>query len=103
MTNAIAAIARTKGAPLSIEKIKVGEPRPDEILVRIVASGVCHTDMVVRDQGYAVPLPLILGHEGSGVVEAVGADVKNLKVGDHVALSYAYCGKCEKCLDGRPF
>jgi aryl-alcohol dehydrogenase len=103
MTVARAAIARKKGAPLSIEEVKLGALRPDELLVRIVACGVCHTDMVVRDQGYAVPLPLILGHEGSGVVEAVGSEVTKIAVGDHVALSYAFCGKCEKCTSSQPF
>jgi aryl-alcohol dehydrogenase len=103
MTNALAAVARKKGSSLTIEEVRLGEPRADEILVRIVASGVCHTDMVVRDQGYAVPLPLVLGHEGSGVVDAVGSAVTQLQVGDHVALSYAFCGKCAKCTSGQPF
>ncbi|CUX68753.1 NAD(P)-dependent alcohol dehydrogenase (plasmid) [Agrobacterium tumefaciens] len=103
MKQAYAAVSRAKSQPLILECIGIDEPRSDEILVRIVASGVCHTDMVVRDQGYDVPQPLVLGHEGSGVVEKVGADVKGLQAGDHVALSYAYCGKCEKCLSGTPF
>lgn len=103
MTKATAAITRQKGGPLQIESVEVADPRDDEILVRMVASGVCHTDMVVRDQGYEVPLPLVLGHEGSGIVEKVGKAVKGLKVGDPVALSYAYCGKCEKCTSGQPY
>jgi aryl-alcohol dehydrogenase len=103
MTHARAAISRQKGAPISIEDIEVEDPRDDEILVKIVASGVCHTDMVVRDQGYEVPLPLVLGHEGSGIVEKIGKGVTGLKVGDAVALSYAYCGKCAKCESGQPF
>ena len=103
MQIAKAAIVRFKGKALEIETISLEQPRPDEILVRIIASGVCHTDMVVRDQGYAVPLPLVLGHEGSGIVEAVGSDVKTLQPGDHVALSYAYCGKCKKCTTRQPF
>ncbi|WP_429819305.1 NAD(P)-dependent alcohol dehydrogenase [Ensifer sp. B1-9] len=103
MKEAYAAIARQKSKPLVLECIGIDDPRPDEILVRIVASGVCHTDMVVRDQGYEVPLPLVLGHEGSGVIESVGSDVSGLEPGDHVALSYAFCGKCEKCLSGTPY
>ncbi|PDT07242.1 NAD(P)-dependent alcohol dehydrogenase [Rhizobium sp. M1] len=103
MKQAYAAVSREKAKPLILECIGIEEPRADEILVRIVASGVCHTDLVVRDQGYDVPQPVVLGHEGSGVVEAVGSAVKDLVPGDHVALSYAYCGKCEKCLSGTPF
>ncbi|PDT50116.1 alcohol dehydrogenase [Sinorhizobium fredii] len=103
MKQAYAAISREKSKPLVLECIGIDEPRADEILVRIVASGVCHTDMVVRDQGYEVPLPLVLGHEGSGIVEAVGRDVKGLVQGDHVALSYSYCGKCDKCEAGTPY
>ncbi|KQX43192.1 MULTISPECIES: NAD(P)-dependent alcohol dehydrogenase [unclassified Ensifer] len=103
MKQAYAAISREKSKPLVLECIGIEEPRPDEILVRIVASGVCHTDMVVRDQGYDVPQPVVLGHEGSGVVEAVGCNVKALVPGDHVALSYAYCGTCDKCLAGTPY
>jgi aryl-alcohol dehydrogenase len=103
MQKATAAVTRQKGGPLTIEEIAVEAPRGDEILVRLVASGVCHTDMVVRDQGYEVPLPLVLGHEGSGVVEAIGSEVTGLAPGDHVALSYAFCGTCEKCTTGQPF
>lgn len=103
MKQAYAAISREKSKPLVLECIGIEEPRADEILVRIVASGVCHTDMVVRDQGYDVPQPVVLGHEGAGIVEAVGSGVKGLVPGDHVALSYAYCGKCEKCSSGTPY
>lgn len=103
MKQAYAAISREKSKPLVLECIGIDEPREDEILVRIVASGVCHTDIVVRDQGYDVPQPVVLGHEGSGIVETVGRGVKGLVPGDHVALSYAYCGRCEKCLGGTPY
>jgi aryl-alcohol dehydrogenase len=72
------------------------------VLVRVVACGVCHTDIVVRDQGYASPLPAIFGHEGAGVVEAVGADVTRVAPGDHVVMSYAFCGKCHSCESGHP-
>ena len=97
-----AAVVREKSAPFVIEHLTLEAPRSDEVLVRIVGVGVCHTDMVVRDQGYPVPLPLVLGHEGSGVVEAVGAQVKHLQPGDHVVLSYANCGHCANCLQGLP-
>ena len=65
---ASAAVVRKKGGPFVIEKLRLGEPRDDEVLVRIVATGMCHTDMVVRDQIYPVPQPIVLGHEGAGVV-----------------------------------
>ncbi|MBF8789655.1 NAD(P)-dependent alcohol dehydrogenase [Pseudomonas asiatica] len=97
-----AAVVRDTSAPFVVETLTLDEPRADEILVRVVGAGVCHTDMVVRDQGYPVPLPLVLGHEGSGVVERVGANVKTLQPGDHVVLSYANCGHCSNCLCGAP-
>jgi aryl-alcohol dehydrogenase len=97
-----AAIVREKGGPLRIEQVTLGELRRDEILVRIVATGVCHTDMVVRDQLFASPLPAILGHEGGGVVEAVGEGVTSVAPGDHVIMSYMYCGDCYLCESGHP-
>jgi aryl-alcohol dehydrogenase len=66
-----AAIAREPRAPLSIEIVDLEEPRPDEILVRVVATGICHTDLVVRDGMLPTPLPVVLGHEGAGIVEKV--------------------------------
>lgn len=72
------------------------------MLVRIVATGICHTDLSVRDQLLPMPLPAVLGHEGAGVVEAVGADVTNVVPGDHVVMSYAYCGSCDLCHSGHP-
>ena len=95
-----AAVTRGKGAPFALEKAQIRAPRGDEVLVRIVATGMCHTDMIVRDQYYPVPLPAVLGHEGSGVVEAVGPLVQNLSVGDHVVLTYGYCGHCLSCGGG---
>jgi aryl-alcohol dehydrogenase len=97
-----AAIVREVGKPLVLEQIILGEPRDDEVLVRIVACGVCHTDMVVRDQLIPVPLPAILGHEGGGVVEAVGRNVTSVSPGDHVVMSYMYCGDCYLCDSGHP-
>lgn len=97
-----AAVVREKASPLVIEDVKLDSPRHDEVVVRIVGTGVCHTDMVVRDQGYPVPLPLVLGHEGAGIIEQVGEDVKNLAVGDHVVLAFGYCGVCNACKAGTP-
>jgi aryl-alcohol dehydrogenase len=72
------------------------------VLVRVVATGVCHTDIIIRDQYYPSPLPAVLGHEGSGVVEAVGSDVAGVAVGDHVVMSFMSCGTCRPCQSGHP-
>lgn len=95
-----AAVVRKKGGPFQIETLTLEEPRPDEVLVRIVATGMCHTDMVARDQLYTVPMPVVLGHEGAGVAEQVGASVKKVVPGDHVVLTYMWCGHCKPCLNG---
>jgi aryl-alcohol dehydrogenase len=95
-----AATIRQKGGPFQIENLRLDEPRPDEVLVRVVATGMCHTDMVARDQLYEVPMPIVLGHEGAGVVEQAGDSVKKLVVGDHVVLTYMWCGHCKPCLRG---
>lgn len=73
-----AAVVRRKGGPFVIETLAIEEPRVDEVLVRIVATGMCHTDLVIRDQVYPVPLPIVLGHEGGGVVERVGNAVRKV-------------------------
>jgi aryl-alcohol dehydrogenase len=97
-----AAIVREAGKPLVLETVNLGKPRATEVLIRVVASGVCHTDMVVRDQHYPVPLPVVLGHEGSGIVEEVGEGVTEVVPGDHVVMSYMYCGVCNICQTGHP-
>jgi aryl-alcohol dehydrogenase len=94
-----AAIVREKGS-FELETVIMQPPRPDEVVVRIVATGLCHTDLVVRDQVYAAPLPIVLGHEGAGVVETVGSAVTKVAPGDHVALSFLPCGQCRPCLEG---
>lgn len=86
-----------------MEKIQLDEPREHEVLVRIVASGTCHTDMAARDQQTgATPFPIVLGHEGSGIVERVGSGVTNLQPGDHVVLTFGFCGECHTCQSGKP-
>jgi aryl-alcohol dehydrogenase len=77
-------------------------PAPDEVLVRIVGVGICHTDLSARDGRTPMPLPAVLGHEGAGVVEQVGAAVTDLAPGDHVVLTFGSCGQCRNCLAGRP-
>ncbi|MBM7090889.1 NAD(P)-dependent alcohol dehydrogenase [Streptomyces sp. NPDC012461] len=96
-----AAVVREKGS-FELGPALLGPPRDDEVVVRIVAAGLCHTDLVVRDQVYPVPLPVVLGHEGAGVVEAVGAAVEKVAPGDHVAVSFLPCGRCRPCFDGSP-
>lgn len=102
MTKIRAAVVRSNGGAFKVEDLELGDPRRDEVLVRIAGVGVCHTDMVCRDQYFPVPLPSVFGHEGSGVVERIGADVTKVKVGDHVVLSYGSCGRCANCLTGKP-
>jgi aryl-alcohol dehydrogenase len=97
-----AAVALAKGEPLSIQELILDAPRATEVQVRMVASGVCHTDAIVRDQLYPTPLPAVLGHEGAGIVEAIGDGVTSVEVGDHVLLSFSSCGVCSSCVSGHP-
>src|SRR5258708_13697704 len=97
-----AAVVRGKGAPFAIEQVQIGPPTANEVLVRIVAVGICHTDAIVRDQYYPFPLPGVLGHEGAGIVEEVGANVTNGVPGGHVVLTYMSCGQCRYCERGEP-
>jgi aryl-alcohol dehydrogenase len=97
-----AALVREEKGNFQIEELTLGDLRPDEVLVKIAGAGICHTDLISRDQIYPVPLPCVFGHEGSGTVEAVGADVKKVSVGDHVVLSFQSCGTCRNCLAGQP-
>jgi aryl-alcohol dehydrogenase len=94
---ATAAVLREIGEPLSLEDVQVGPPGEGEIRVKIRAVGICHTDISAAHGVIPLPLPAVLGHEGSGVVEAVGPGVEGLAVGDHVALSFDHCGECPQC------
>ena len=96
-----AAIARAQREPMAIESVNVAAPRDDEVLVRLVASGICHTDIVCRD-AFPVPMPIVLGHEGAGIVETVGSKVSGLKAGDHVIFSFNSCGSCSNCQSHEP-
>lgn len=98
-----AAVFRAHDEPYRIEDVTLGALAADELLVRIVGVGMCHTDMLLRSPAMAAALaPAILGHEGSGVVEAVGSAVTRARVGDHVLLSFDSCGWCRSCLSGAP-
>jgi aryl-alcohol dehydrogenase len=97
-----AAVVREAGQPFRIEELELDEPRAGEVLVKIHSTGVCHTDIGVRNQWLPVPLPLVLGHEGAGVVEAVGPGVTKVEPGDKVLLTFASCHRCRMCLRGDP-
>jgi aryl-alcohol dehydrogenase len=96
-----AAVLRRKGR-LKIESLELEGPRDDEALVRIVASGICHTDIDLCDNWDPAATPVVLGHEGAGVVQQVGKLVKGIGRGDHVVLSYQSCGRCRQCRSGHP-
>ncbi len=95
-----AAVLRPPGGPLKIERLQMEGPRADEVLVRLIASGICHTDIGFCEGGARGPV--VLGHEGAGVVERAGEKVRGVKPGDHVVLSYQSCGHCPACRRGHP-
>jgi S-(hydroxymethyl)glutathione dehydrogenase/alcohol dehydrogenase len=98
-----AAVFRAPKAPLTIEEVEIDEPAPHEVLVRTVASGVCHSDLHYVHGLLPLRPPAILGHEPAGVIEAVGRDVASVAPGDHViACTSLYCGNCAQCIAGRP-
>eukprot|EP01116_Phalansterium_solitarium_P021794 TRINITY_DN6939_c0_g1_i2.p1 TRINITY_DN6939_c0_g1~~TRINITY_DN6939_c0_g1_i2.p1 ORF type:complete len:398 (-),score=112.40 TRINITY_DN6939_c0_g1_i2:1017-2210(-) len=97
-----AAVIREKGGPYIIERLQLDEPREDEVMVKIAAVGYCHTDTASLLGYIPTPLPIVLGHEGAGVVQSVGAKVTSVQPGDHVVMSYTFCGGCKNCLSSRP-
>ncbi|SEE71646.1 aryl-alcohol dehydrogenase [Rhizobiales bacterium GAS188] len=92
-----AAVTRARHAPMSLETLTLEEPRDDEILVKLVATGICHTDIAMRDQAFPVPQPIVLGHEGAGIVERVGKAVRKVVPGDHILMTFNSCGHCPSC------
>ena len=92
-----AAVVRKKFSPFEIDTVELTDPRSDEVLVKIVASGMCHTDLHGRDGYFAIPYPAVFGHEGGGVVAAVGSAVRKVKPGDHVIVAFPFCGECPNC------
>ncbi len=94
-----AAVARAPHTPFEIEALDLEEPREGEILVRVVATGVCHSDIAMRDGALPAPRPAVLGHEGAGIVERVGRGVAKVAPGDHVLMTYNSCGTCLACLN----
>ncbi len=99
-----ASVLFEQGAPLRVEEVDLEGPREGEVLVRMAASGVCHSCLHAADGSWkGVPVPIVLGDEGAGTVESVGAGVRDLEAGDHVILSWApTCGRCHYCVIGRP-
>jgi len=96
-----AAVISEPGGAFSIEQLELSEPNDDEVLVRMVGTGICHTDLAGRDMHLPIPAPpSVFGHEGAGVVERVGSRVTKVKPGDHVVLAWDYCGKCSSCKSG---
>jgi aryl-alcohol dehydrogenase len=97
-----AALSHGADTPFEIAEVDLDEPRADEVLVKLRAVGICHTDLTMRAVWPAELSPAVLGHEGAGIVEAVGADVRAVRPGDHVVLSYRRCGACPQCAAGHP-
>ena len=98
-----AAVVHNLNDPYVIEEVDLAGPKADEVLVKIVASGVCHTDHMMVIGGFAKLHPVVLGHEGSGIVERVGESVKDFAPGDRVSMSFSYCKECYACTTGRPY
>ena len=92
-----AAVARERFGAFGIETVDLDTPRDDELLVEVMASGICQTDLHGRDGYYNTPLPAVFGHEGAGIVRAVGRNVTTFKSGDHVVMAYPWCGECPNC------
>src|SRR5579863_6799324 len=97
-----AAVFEKLFTPLSVTEVEIDAPRAGEVLVKIVASGVCHTDALARDGDMPFPAPGVLGHEGAGVVETVGDGVTSVSPGDKVVIGWPWCGACRNCLEGQP-
>lgn len=97
-----AAVTRAAHAPMSFEDLELDDPRDAEVRVSVVATGVCHTDVGMRDSASRAPKPIVLGHEGAGVVESIGRAVTKVKPGDHVVMTFNSCGACRTCRQGEP-
>jgi aryl-alcohol dehydrogenase len=97
-----AAVVHRAHGPFEIETLHLDTPKSGEVLVRLVGTGICHTDLAVVEQLVPLPMPIVLGHEGAGIVEAVGSDVTGLAAGDHVVIGFGSCGHCSNCAGGHP-
>src|SRR5258708_9620644 len=92
-----AAVCRGGGEQFELEALAIENPRPEEVLVRFTAAGLCHTDLEVASGKLPTPLPVVAGHEGAGVVEAVGSSVAEFRPGDRVVASFSFFGRCRHC------
>ena len=101
-TTTTAAVVESAGAAFALSEVVLDDLRPDEVRVRVTAAGVCHTELGVAAGHLPFPLPGVLGHEGAGIVEEVGAAVTGVAAGDQVLLSYTSCGRCANCRGGHP-
>jgi S-(hydroxymethyl)glutathione dehydrogenase / alcohol dehydrogenase len=98
-----AAVLHAPRTPMTIEEVAIEKPKRREVLIRTAAAGLCHSDLHFIEGAYPTPVPVVLGHESAGIVEAVGEDVTYLKPGDRVISCLSvFCGHCEFCLSGRP-
>lgn len=97
-----AAVVNGINEDYKLEELTLGEIYPDEVVVKMVATGICHSDEALRVGDAAFPMPGVLGHEGAGIIEKVGAAVKDFNVGDQVIMAYNYCGTCPSCRTGHP-
>lgn len=97
-----AAVVSQPGGSFLFQDVELDGPRQGEVLVRMVACGICHTDIAARDGLFGLSFPSVLGHEGAGIVESVGSEVTRVRPGERVAISFASCGKCSNCLAGHP-
>jgi aryl-alcohol dehydrogenase len=97
-----AAVVEQLDGPFTIQELELDEPGPGEALVRVIATGICHTDAITRAGDLPMPFPAVLGHEGAGEVIAVGEGVTEVRVGDHVVIGWPSCGTCRNCRDGEP-
>jgi len=96
-----AAVVFERSAPFSVEEVDLDDPRGDELMIEVVASGMCATDLHGRDAYYPTKFPKVFGHEGAGIVRAVGRAVTQFKPGDHVVMAYPWCGECPNCRSRR--
>jgi aryl-alcohol dehydrogenase len=97
-----AAVVRAPHGPFTVEPVRLDAPRDDEVLVKLTATGICHTDLAIVEQILPLPMPFVLGHEGAGVVVEAGRSVTGIEKGDHVVLTFGSCGACRDCTAGHP-
>lgn len=95
------AFVKEKGS-IHLEELEIDQPKADEVLIKMVGTGICHTDFSVSNQEIPSPLPIVLGHEGAGIIEEIGESVTDFEIGDHVVIAFAFCNECTPCVNGRP-